>query len=201
LNFVLQALLALCNMIGNELSDSGSHFDEMISGLVRLICTSKPKIRSAASKTLQKALSTWPADTKEAISRTDDDWRTNELVQKLLVSPLSSSAAPSVRQSDTELVETVSQSIAVTDSVARDGGLITSTAAMTSSSSSIDQLSSVTSRVSNIDDMVVGKSTISSTSNLSNVDMYGADASSNPFSPVLDLLNSYVSAVKVYQYK
>ena len=98
---VSQALGVLTSAIGNDLQSSSAcpvvdMIDEMVASLLQLICTAKPKIRSAAGKALQKCLASWPAETSAAVAGTDEEWRATELVQKLLIQPAPESLRPVV---------------------------------------------------------------------------------------------------------
>ena len=176
---VLQAVLVLGSAIGNELPATCGCFDEMVAGLMRLVCTAKPKIRVAASKALQKALTAWPAETAAAISRADDEWRTHDLVQKLLVPPAS---VTSSQQASFDVAIEIKAGIEKDADESLDARSI--------SKKTVVVPTEKTSSVSSFEDIPVGKST--SKSSMLSADAYGSDISASPYSSLLDLLNSYV---------
>ena len=207
LNVVLQGVVLLTSVIGKEMQSSCTSLDDMVLCVMRLICTAKPKIRGAANKALQKALASWPAETNAAVARVDDEWRTNELVQKLLVAPPVSESSQSQSQSlASAVIVAAVESVTVaidesTDIVGAVGGV--AVADVTQPEVKVKTKQTVVKRAAveedvcvgkvapadSFDSMVVGKS---NSSNMNSADMYGSERLDGPYNALLDLLNSYV---------
>ena len=190
LNFVFQSVLVLTSAIGDELQSSCASFDDMVLSLMRVICTAKPKIRGAANKAFQKALASWPSETNAAVARADDEWRTNELVQKLLVpaahtseasssKPLAAAVTSGLPTAAARKVPKVETELDL-DSDKQDAKVTEENNAVTTA---------VEVQVDKFDSMVVGKSS----GGVSSADMYGSERPEGPHSALLDLLNGYVS--------
>jgi len=222
LNVVLQGVVLLTSVIGKEMQSSCTSLDDMVLCVMRLICTAKPKIRGAANKALQKALASWPAETNAAVARADDEWRTNELVQKLLVAPPVSESLRSQSQSlalagvvvtavavpSRDGVEAESVTVAIDEStdiavVAVGTVGVGAVADVTHADVKVKTKPAVVKRAAVEEDVYAGKvgpadsfdSMVvgkSNSSNMNSADMYGSERLDGPYNALLDLLNSYV---------
>lgn len=83
LHTMLQALYCVSAAIGEEMSEPNALAHDVIIELLKVIPQAKPKHRTVALRALQRALTTWPDETRQWIENADEDLLTEHITSLL----------------------------------------------------------------------------------------------------------------------